>query len=151
MNPLGGIPPVRKKSIASPEELEEAFEGYQEWAHSNPWMKNEVLKSGDNAGMIIQVPHETPLTMWGFATYLGMSLQGLMNYGEREGYETYFETYARIKVAMQSQRISGGLVEAYNASLVARIDGIVEKSALELSGSVDLSAALTDARNRAGL
>lgn len=148
---MPNYPPTRKKMIASPEELAKRFDEYVEWAHSVPWMKNEAIKSGPNAGTIIRIPHERPLTLWDFAAYLGLSYRGLENYGSMEGYESYFPVYARIKTEMSAQRISGGLADVYNAGLVARIDGIVEKSAIEHSGSVDLSAALTEARKRAGL
>lgn len=121
----------RPKLVSSPDELWEKFIQYKEWAHANPWIKKEAIKTGDLAGEIIDIPHERPLTGYEFAAFLGMSYQGWLNYVNGQGHEAYFDISARIKAEMTSQRISGGLVEAYNANLVARLDGLQEHSAIE--------------------
>lgn len=127
------------KKIATPEDFEKAFEDYVEWAHNNPWYKKEAIKSGEMAGQIIDIPCERPLTEWEFAAFLGLSYQGLRNYGEAEGYEDYFDIYAQAKTRMTAQRISGGLSDIYNANLVARIDGISENQNTKLSGYISIA------------
>jgi hypothetical protein len=57
-----------------------------------------------------------------------MSRRGLIEYCDREEFS---HTYAKIKDFMSEQRISGGMAGAYNANLVARIDGITEKSEID--------------------
>ena len=120
--------PGRYKKYETPEELWIAFTMYQQWAHNHPWYKNEAIKSGHRAGEIISIPNERPLTEWEFACFIGLSYQGFWSYGNRKGYEAFYKVYARIKNAISAQRITGGLVDAYNASLVARLDNITEKS-----------------------
>ena len=120
--------PWRPRKISSPEKLCEMFEEYKEWAKEHPWNKKDFVRSGPEAGKLIDLPTERPLTIWEFAAFIGMSYQGLKNYGEMEGYEDFFEVYKHIMTEMTSQRVSGGLAGAYNANLVARIDGIAEKS-----------------------
>jgi hypothetical protein len=136
------------KKITSPEHLLELFEGYKEWAKANPWCKKDFIRSGEFAGQVVDLPTEHPLTEWGFAAFCKISYQGLRNYGEREGYEEFFDTYARIKTEMTSQRVSGGLSGAYNANLVARIDGITEKHEIDQNINMNLADRLSQARQR---
>jgi hypothetical protein len=139
MNSIDNLRP-KEKTISSPEQLWDYFEKYKKWAHEHPWNKKDFIRSGENAGTIIDLPIDRPLTEWGFAVFLGISRRGLINYGNMKGYEPYFHTYARIKDEMSEQRISGGMSGIYNANLVARIDGIVEKSATEISGSLKVES-----------
>lgn len=126
-----GEPFQKPRRFKTPLALWKAFLEYKGWAQENKWYKNEAVKSGQYAGSIIRVPHERALTEWEFASFCGMSYQGLRNYGEHEGYEQYFDIYGRIKTEMAAQRISGGLVGAFTPNLVARIDGIAEKQDID--------------------
>ena len=119
------------KKIPSPERMLELFEEYIQWSKDNPWIKLEAIKSGERAGELIEIPHERALTEWGFAKFIGISRNGLINYGTKPEYSNYFNIYARIKTYMAEQRISGGLCEAFNPQLVARIDGLSEPHAAE--------------------
>jgi len=140
--------PEGTKHFLTPDDLWSAFESYREWAKSNPWIKNDFIKSGEFAGQIVGLSHERPLTEWEFAAHVELSYQGLRNYGEAEGYEDYFDTYHRIKTIMTAQRVSGALVDAFNAGLVSKIDGIIEKKELELSGEINIGDKLAAARAR---
>lgn len=133
-------PGGRPRRFDSPDELLEAFEQYKEWASAHPWNKKEAIKHGDNAGMLINIPTERPLTEWEFAVFCKMSRTGLQEYSKREEYSGI---YARIKDEMTSQRISGGLAGAYNANLVARLDGLTDKQELEHTGLTQPPAVLS--------
>lgn len=111
----------------TPEELWDIYCEYKEWSKNNPLYKMHPLKDGT----IVPLPIDRPLTIWGFATFCGLSRQGLANYGEREDHSQFFGIYSRICNEMTSQRIEYGLTDMYNARLVARIDGIVEKRELD--------------------
>lgn len=124
-------PGGRPRLIKSPEQLLEHFEDYKQWAHDNPWYKVEAIKSGDMAGELVHIPIERPMTEWGFAVYLGTSRQCLQGYAKRE---EFIGTYARIKDEMSAMRVEGGVTQLYNPNLVARIDGISEKSEIEHTG-----------------
>jgi hypothetical protein len=121
-------PGGRPRRFSSPDELLEAFEEYKQWASEHPWNKKEAIKSGDMAGTLIDIPTEMPLTEWGFAAFCKTSRSTLIEYGNREEF-SYI--YASIKDEMAAQRISGGMSGAYNANLVARIDGLTEKSEVD--------------------
>jgi hypothetical protein len=141
--------PQDTKTIKSPKQLEKSFEDYKKWAKKHPWYKKDFIRSGEFAGQIVNLEIERPLTEWEFAAFLGMSYRGLCNYGSAEGYEHYFPIYSRIKTEMQAQRISGGLVDTYNANLVARIDGIKEKSEVDVNANINLADVVAQARKRA--
>lgn len=118
----------RPRRFKSPKQLWDAFEEYKEWAALHPWNKLEAIKTGDLAGQLVELPTERPLTEWGFAVFCKMSRVGLIEYCKRKEFS---DIYTRIKDEMSEQRISGGVAGAYNANLVARIDGITEKSEIE--------------------
>jgi len=141
-------PGGRPRKINSPEELFEMFQGYKIWAHENPWLREDFIKSGESAGQKVYLETERPLTEMGFAVHLEMSRDGLREYAKREEY-SYI--YARIKDEMSEQKISGGLAGAYNPMLVSRIEGLVEKTDINHSGEVSLADSLAAARKRANV
>lgn len=140
----GGAP----RKIESPKELYDLFEDYKRWVNGHPVYRNDFIRTGQNAGEIVQIPCNRPLTEWGFAAHIGMSRQGLINYGRAEGYEEYFDTYARIRTEMTDQVLVGAINELYNPNLVAKIEGIHDKTHIEHSGSLDIGAELAAARAR---
>jgi hypothetical protein len=127
-------PGGRPRAFSSPEDLYSRFEEYKQWAEENPWLKKEAIKSGEMCGELVDIPTERPLTEWEFAAFLGLSYRALTNYGSAAEYEEFFPIFGKIKAEMAAQRISGGMTGAYNANLVARIDGLVEKQSHEHSG-----------------
>lgn len=123
--------------------LIETFEAYKAWAKENPWCKEDFIKSGPNAGEKVYLTTERPLTEVEFAVFCGMSLSGLQEYTNREPFSGI---YRAIKAEMSSQRISGGLANAYNGNLVARIDGLTEKTEVT---QISVAGSLAEARKRA--
>jgi hypothetical protein len=121
----------KPKAIESPEKLWELFIEYKDWSALHPWKKKDFIRSGEDAGKIVDLTTDRPLTIWEFAAFCGLSYQGIKNYGEMAGREGYFEVYKRIMSEMTSQRISGGVAGAYNGNLVARIDGLKEHAEIE--------------------
>lgn len=140
----GGAP----LKFKTPADLYNTFEKYKKWAENNPWLKQEFIRTGSKAGNIIELKNARALTEWEFAAFCGLSYQGLRNYGEREDHKQFFDTYHRIKNEMSAFRVSGGLCDAFNANLVARIDGIKEQSAVEHDITDKLAERLSAARKR---
>lgn len=138
MNRIG-----RPRHFESPEALMEAFEEYEIWAENNPWMKEDFVKSGPCAGDKVHLETSRPLTEVEFAVFCGMSLSGLKEYGSRPEFSSI---YHAIKDRMSAQRISGGLANAYNGNLVARIDGLTEKTEVT---QISVAGSLSEARKRA--
>ena len=67
----------KPKAIDSPQSLWELAIGYFTWCSENPWYKKEAIKSGDNAGQILEIPTERPFTLKGLATHIGITERGL--------------------------------------------------------------------------
>ena len=63
----------RDRIFKTPNDLLLAAYDYFEWNAKNPWMKNEVLKSGERAGEIVQIPVERPLSDRGLCSFFGVN------------------------------------------------------------------------------
>jgi len=132
----------REKTFASPQDLWEAFAGYYEWVKDNPWYKSEPIKSGENAGDLIKVPTERPMTLGGFATHVGMSERRLSDYGRLESHIEYRPVYERIVDIIRAQKFEGAAVGAFNANIIARDLGLAEKTDNNHSGKIDIPSTL---------
>jgi DNA-packaging protein gp3 len=138
----------RPRKFKSPEELEAAFAEYKVWAHANPWIKQDFVRAGPDAGTIVNLQIERALTEWEFAVFCGMSRVGLAEYCKEERPE-FSCIYQRIKDEMSAFRVSGGLANTFNANLVARIDGIKEHSEIDHTITDNLADRISSARKRA--
>lgn len=130
----------------------EAWRKYFDWADNNPWYKNDFVKSGELAGMHVKIPTQRPFSIMGFQSYYDLSgdfcdslIRSLKESGAPD-YQEYLSVYEWAKNKCTNQRIEGGLVGAFNANLVGRIDHLVEKTDLTTNGkelpasqSLDLS------------
>lgn len=117
----------------TPEEFELAWQQYFEWSDSNPWYKNEAVKSGDRAGQIIAVPTVRPYTELGFCVFhdlgekylteLGHTLQGR----EDKKCKELSNILARARAKCYNQKFEGAAVGAFNANIIARVLGLTDK------------------------
>lgn len=125
-----------KPKSYQPLELWSKFIEYQENAESNPWYKNEAVKSGDNVGMIIKVPTAKPLTIQGFCAFAHINSQTFYNY---EKQDAYLEICNRIRDIIYNQKFEGAAVGAFNAAIIARDLGLQEKidQKTEHSGTIN--------------
>ena len=135
----------RKKDFETPKDLWNAFIEYVEWSKENPWKKYEVVKAGKEAGTLLPIPIEKPLSLLAFANYCGITRQGLENYENKETHKEYFAIYSRIKSICENQKIEGAEIGCYNANIVARVLGLADKTEnkTELTTSKELENLLT--------
>ena len=126
----------RKRKFDEPKQLWEEFIQYAEWVQSTPWMKSEVLKGGDLAGKIIEVPVSRPLTIEGLCLFLDIDFQTFENYGEKEGYEDFFEVVTRIRKAIRDFKLEGAIVGAFNSNIISRDLGLMDKQDITSDGKV---------------
>jgi len=124
----------RKKKFSSPVEFWEAFVEYVQHTADNPLFRNDAIKSGEHTGKIIQIPTQRPLTRIGFSSYIGMTWQGVENYGKEETYKDFFEVYTRAMQIIDTNQVEGAIAGLYNANIVARIQGIKEQTDLTTGG-----------------
>ena len=132
------------------DEFEAAWEEYFRWCDDNPWMKNEAVKSGDSAGMIIQVPTARPYSEIGFCAYHGLGEHYINQLGktlenaetEEEKQLSYILTRARAKC--RAQKFEGATVGAFNANIIARDLGMVDKKDITTGGDKITGIQITD-------
>lgn len=133
------MPAGRPRSF-TPEEFEQAWEDYFSWCDANPWKKNEMIKSGDLAGRLVEVPIPRPYSEIGFCAYHGLgehyinqlagSLEGRKDAKSKQ--YSYILTRARAKC--RSQKFEGAAVGAFNANIIARDLGMVDKQDVKHDG-----------------
>lgn len=139
----------RNRAFTTGDELETAWIEFFQWCNDNPWYRNEAIKSGESAGQIIPIPTQRPYTEAGFQAYhslgeryiqqLTKSLEGKEDDDSKDISSVL--TWAR-NVCL-SNKLEGAIVGAFNANIIARIDGYVEKTSIELS-SVKIENATPD-------
>lgn len=102
---------------------------YFEWISQRVWNKNEAIKSGDMAGVIIKVPTSTPMSIESFCLFADISYQTFLNYESNEGtYKAFFEVTTRIRKTIEAQQFEGATVGAYNQNIIARKLGLADKT-----------------------
>lgn len=121
--------PGVKKMIPDAEEMWKLFECYKTWAKSNPKLvKDWVGKDADE----VYREKEQPLTLEGFEDWVadnGGPWELDQYFANREGrYEDFVSVCARIRRAVRSDQITGGLAGIYNASITQRLNNLVERT-----------------------
>lgn len=118
------------KKIETPERLWELFEEYMKWAKANP-IKKMVFVGKD--GSKDEQELERPLTTDGFEAWL--ILQGIIgshlgHYAsdKKESYKEYVPVMNRIRQVVRADQIDGGSVGIYQHNIIARLQGLTEKT-----------------------
>lgn len=109
----------------TPGELHQCVMDYLETMRVKVWNKVEAVRAGDAAGMLYEVPTQTPLSLSGFFLMSGLTKGRWEKYRENETYAPICEL---LENAVYTQNLEGAAVGAYNANLVARVHKIAEKT-----------------------
>lgn len=111
---------------------------YFQWADENPLHKYELIKSGDLAGRLIEVPLGRPYTWKGLNAFVRM--KGIMNnvdhyiHNTNGRYDDFVEVVAYVRNIIEDQKFSGAAVNVFNANIIAKDLGLAEKRSYEVSG-----------------
>lgn len=136
------------KKIKDPERMWDLFCAYRSEVRDNPIMiveqkkGNTILPKGLTAeefkmyaNTIIELPARRPLTMEGFENYCADLdvIQDLGDYfsNKNDAYKEFSTICSRIKREIRQDQIEGGMVGIYNPSITQRLNGLVEKTALD--------------------
>lgn len=114
----------RDRIFSDPAILLEAAGEYFEKVDADPWHKNEAIKGGDKAGEIVRLPTQQPYTLKGLCHFLDIEFQTWLNYKEREEFKG---AITRIEDFIYNQKFIGASVGAFNANIIARDLGLVDK------------------------
>ncbi len=110
---------------------------YFEFMQTRVWNKKDPIKSGDMAGVLIDVPTQTPMSIESFCIFADISTETFRNYESKdESYKDFFEVTTRIRTIIESQQFEGATVGAFNPNIIAQKLGLVTKLQNELSGEV---------------
>lgn len=128
----GNIHPTR--IFKQPDELYKAFAEYK--AHlkeeAKEWLKIQYVgKDGDR----VTDPFKLPYTMEGFENFCYDRYGVIEQYfANKEGYYGDFVNIcSRIKKEIRENQITGGLLGMYNPSITQRLNGLTEKSDVNIS------------------
>jgi len=119
----------RDKLFSSPEDLWEAACEYFEWCDDNPWIKNEAIKSGDMAGVIMKIPTQRPYTLTGLCLYLDCNAAYFRTFKAQatEKDKDFNTVIERIEDTIYTQKFEGATVGAFNANIISRDLGLIDK------------------------
>ncbi len=107
----------------TPQEIIDRFTAYVEECRRTPFIKQTPTKRG-----IVDVEVHRPVTLLGFCSFIGLgkNIFTPQEFGKIEG-DDVREALARVKMAIESDALSGAQAGVYNASIVARLLNLVDR------------------------
>ncbi len=119
----------KHKYIETPEKMWELFEQYRAYTKSRPILVQDFVgKDGDE----VNRKKERPLTIDGFECwcYDNEIISDLSNYfaNSDNKYSDYSTICLRIRKAVRTDQIEGGMSGIYNPSITQRLNGLTDKS-----------------------
>ena len=125
----------RDAIFTSPEILEEEANKYFEETDSrDDWDgQNWVGKDGEE----VVVKKKVPYSLKGLCVFLGVSSHYFSEFKKSETFKSnkdFLEVYTRVEDIIQTQQIDGSMMGYYNASLTARLNGLVDKTDMTSGG-----------------
>ncbi len=119
----------KKKYIETPELLWEYFLAYKKEVKSKPIMVQDYV--GKDAEMVYR-EKEKPLTIDGFECwcYDNGIISDLSQYfaNTEQRYSDYQTICSRIRKAVRTDQIEGGMAGIYNPSITQRLNNLIERS-----------------------
>jgi hypothetical protein len=120
--------PKGTKNIETPEKMWEYFETYKKWVKENPIKVQDYV--GKDAEMVYRTK-ERPLTIDGFECWCfdNEIISDLSQYfaNTEQRYTDYQTICSRIRKAVRSDQIEGGMAGIYNPSITQRLNNLVER------------------------
>ena len=129
----------KRKYIETPNKLWEFFLAYKKEVKNNPILVQDYV--GKDAEMVYRAK-EKPLTIDGFECwcYDNEIIGDLSHYfaNTNNKYDEYLTICSRIKKAVRTDQIEGGMSGIYNPSITQRLNNLVEKQETEIKGSLSI-------------
>lgn len=115
----------------TPDELWAKALEYFKWADNNPWKRNEPIKSGELAGKTMPVEIQRPYTLIAFCSFALISKPTFNQYEEKQD---FLSVCGHIREVINNQKFEGAAVGAFNAAIIARDLGLVDKQDVTSKG-----------------
>jgi hypothetical protein len=124
--------------FTDPQKLLEACLEYFEATSKRKWIKKDWV--GKDA---IEVTRETetPYTLSGLCIFLGVNPQYISQFKNTETYkrdEGFALVITHVEQIIETQQLEGSMVGVFNANIVSRKLGLIDRQQSELSGSVEV-------------
>ena len=113
-----------------PTELWDKFNEYMKYNDTVKWPKPDFIKSGPDAGKIITLEVQNPPSIRGFCVFAGITEDTFRDYGKKN--EEYSAVCTPIRDIIQEIQISGAATNTFNANIVARWAGLIDKKELDI-------------------
>ena len=118
----------RPKIFDNPDQVWDKAQEYFEWCDKHPWTKSEAIKGGQSAGTSFKIDIGRPYTIEGFCLHLGITYNSFLNYEKKsKSHKDFFQVFTLIRAIIEQNQLEGATVGAYNASIIARKLGLVDK------------------------
>lgn len=133
----------RDKLFASPELMWQAACEYFEWCDQNPLVKTEQLKKAavvmdfdtleETTMYTVDIPTARPYTLHGLCHYLDCDtsyfavFKSRLSEKEKADENGFFKVITRVEEIIYRQKFEGAAIGAFNANIIARDLGLVEK------------------------
>ncbi len=123
-------PGVQKKY--TPEQLWAKFIEYMEDNENQYWSKEDFIKSGPGAGNKINIDVPSPPSIREFCVFAGIVENTYQKYRKCEG--DFVAVCSTIDSIILTIQINGSVSGVFNASIIARLTGLVDKREVEING-----------------
>lgn len=125
----------RDRLFSSPEDMWKAATEYFEWCDKNPWKKIDY-KGKDIVE--VEIPTARPYTLTGLCLYLGCNAKYFNQFEDSltdsEMDQDFSNIITRIRETIYTQKFEGAAVGAYNANIIARDLGLIDKTDITTGG-----------------
>lgn len=143
-NITGALQPTRKdwqaaknlktqNRIATPKQLWDFAMDYFTEVDENPFCVAETVKSGESAGCVIYTPVQRPYTMKGLKAFLFAAGYArnfdAIYYNRDNSFPEFTGVASQIHDLIYNQKFEGAAVDVFNASIISRDLGLVDRTA----------------------
>lgn len=118
----------RDKIFATPEIMLEACNEYFEHQSNQVW--NKVDYRGKDANKVL-IPTSSPFTLTGLCIFLGVNTVYFTQF-EKDCTKDFSKVITHIREVIFTQKFEGAAIGAYNANIIARDLGLIDKKELEI-------------------
>lgn len=127
--------------FTDPQVLLDACMEYFKATEQRKWYKKEAIKGGKDSGKTVDIPIETPFSISGLCIFLGVNTVYFNQFEESKTYKDnkdFSKVITHVKDIIETQQFEGATVGAFNANIIARKLGLVDKGEIDNKGEVNL-------------